>query len=217
MPSTITCWRAASCATRNGSYFHRLTGGDYGPDYVHERLRVGLAQQRIGLEPKWYIGAYRNYLAEMIPLLSARFDGDAERLSAALNAVLKVVGFDMGLALDTYAHAGQRSVLQSQNYLQQVIDGMPAGLLVVDALPRPFHQQRHERHAGHPRRCARRPAPARDPDPGRGAGRARDGGAGVGRAAGWGGGAGRRPCRRRALVRVQYPPHAPGRRATCCS
>jgi diguanylate cyclase (GGDEF)-like protein/PAS domain S-box-containing protein len=115
------------------AYFHRLTAGDYGPDYVHDRLRVGVAHQRIGLEPKWYIGAYRKYLAEMLPLLSSRFDGDADRLCAAFNAVLKVVGFDMGLALDTYAHAGQRSVLQSQNYLQQVIDGMPAGLLVVDA------------------------------------------------------------------------------------
>jgi diguanylate cyclase (GGDEF)-like protein/PAS domain S-box-containing protein len=117
-------------------YFHNLTGGDYGPDYVHDRLRVGLAHQRTGLEPKWYIGAYRKYLAEMTPLLSARFGGDADRLCAAFDAVLKVVAFDMGLALDTYAHAGQRSVLQYQNYLQQVIDGMPAGLLVVDGARR---------------------------------------------------------------------------------
>jgi diguanylate cyclase (GGDEF)-like protein/PAS domain S-box-containing protein len=118
------------------AYFLSLTAGDYGPDYVHDRLRVGIAHQRIGLEPKWYIGAYRKYLAEMLPLLAKRFDGDAERFCAAFNAVLKVVGFDMGLALDTYAHAGQRSVLQYQNYLQQVIDGMPAGLLVVDAQQR---------------------------------------------------------------------------------
>ncbi len=115
-----------------GAYFHSLTAGDYGPAYVHDRLRVGLAHQRIGLEPKRYIGAYRKYLAEMSVLLARRFEGDAARLCAAFDAVLKVVGFDMGLALDTYAHAGQRNLLQSQNYLQQVIDGMPAGLLVVD-------------------------------------------------------------------------------------
>ena len=114
-------------------YFHSLTAGDYGQDYVHDRLRVGLVHQRIGLEPKWYIGAYRKYLAEMIPLLWERLKGDAERFGAAYNAVLKVVAFDIGLALDTYGHAGQRSVLQYKNYLEQVIDGMPAGLLVVDA------------------------------------------------------------------------------------
>jgi diguanylate cyclase (GGDEF)-like protein/PAS domain S-box-containing protein len=115
------------------SYFHSLTAGDYGPAYVHERLRVGVAHQRAGLEPKWYFGAYRKYLAGMIPLLWQRLQGDPARFGAAFNAVLKVVAFDMGLALDTYAHAGQRTVLQSQNYLQQVIDGMPAGLIVVDA------------------------------------------------------------------------------------
>ena len=94
------------------AYFHSLTGGDYGPAYVHDRLRAGLAHQRIGLEPKWTIGAYRKYLAGMTPLLSGHFGGDADRLCAAFNALLKVVAFDMGLALDTYAHAGQRSVLQ---------------------------------------------------------------------------------------------------------
>jgi diguanylate cyclase (GGDEF)-like protein/PAS domain S-box-containing protein len=116
-----------------GAYFHSLTAGDYGPDYVHERLRVGLVHQRIGLEPKWYIGAYRKYLAEMIPLLWNRMQGDPQRFGAAFDVVLKVVTFDMGLALDTYAHAGQRNLLQNQHYLEQVIDGMPAGLLVVDA------------------------------------------------------------------------------------
>ena len=114
------------------AYFRSLTAGDYGADYVRDRLRVGVVHERIGLEPKWYIGAYRKYLAEIFPLLSSRFDGDSKRLADAFNAVLKVVVFDMGLALDTYAHASQRSVLQYQNYLQQVIDGMPAGLLVVD-------------------------------------------------------------------------------------
>jgi diguanylate cyclase (GGDEF)-like protein/PAS domain S-box-containing protein len=93
-------------------------------------------QTAIGLEPTRYVGAYRTYLAGMAPLLSGRFGGDADRLCAAFDAVLKVVASDMGQALDTYVHAGQRSMLQYQNYLQQVIDGMPAGLLVVDGARR---------------------------------------------------------------------------------
>ncbi|QJE00916.1 EAL domain-containing protein [Massilia forsythiae] len=114
-------------------YFRSLTAGDYGADYIRNRLRVGVVHQRIGLEPKWYIGGYRKYLAGMLELLSRRIVGDPQRLSRAYGAVLKMVCFDMGLALDTYAHANQRSVLQYQNYLEQVIDGMPAGLAVVGA------------------------------------------------------------------------------------
>ncbi len=115
------------------AYFSSLTAGDYGQDYIRERLRVGVTHQRIGLDPKWYIGAYRKYLAELHDILWQRLHGQPERFQAAVQALLKIVSFDMGLALDTYAHADQRANLQNQNYLEQVIDGMPAGLVVVDS------------------------------------------------------------------------------------
>jgi diguanylate cyclase (GGDEF)-like protein/PAS domain S-box-containing protein len=114
-------------------YFRSLTAGEYGETYIRDRLRVGLVHQRIGLEPKWYIGAYRKYLAEMMDLLWARLHAEPERFRAACDSIVKVVCLDMGLALDTYSHADQRSVVQYQNYLEQVIGGMPAGLIVVDA------------------------------------------------------------------------------------
>ena len=114
------------------SYFSSLTAGDYGQDYIRERLRVGVTHERIGLDPKWYIGAYRKYLSELHEILWRRLHAQPERFHAAIEAVLKIVCFDMGLALDTYTHAGQRASLQNQNYLEQVIDGMPAGLVVVD-------------------------------------------------------------------------------------
>ena len=114
------------------NYFGSLTAGDYDEDYIRDRLRVGLAHQRSGLSPKWYIGAYRKYLSELIGILTRQLQADPQRFHAACDALLKVVCFDMGLALDTYAHADQRSVLQYKNYLKQVIDGMPAGLIVVD-------------------------------------------------------------------------------------
>ncbi|WP_306396801.1 EAL domain-containing protein [Telluria beijingensis] len=114
-------------------YFSSLTAGEYGAAYIHERLRVGAAHQRIGLDPKWYIGAYRKYLSELSGMLWHKLQDDPARFAEAWDAVLKVVCFDMGLALDTYAHADQRTVRQNRNYLEQVIDGMPAGLVVVDA------------------------------------------------------------------------------------
>ncbi|WP_312517955.1 EAL domain-containing protein [Massilia sp.] len=117
-------------------YFSSLTGGEYGEAYVRERLRVGATHQRIGLDPKWYIGAYRKYLSELFAMLRHKLRHDPERLGASCDAVLKIVCFDMGLALDTYAHADQRSVLQSRAYLEQVIEAMPAGLAVIDAARR---------------------------------------------------------------------------------
>jgi PAS domain S-box-containing protein len=113
-------------------YFASLTAGDYGAQYVRDRLRVGVVYQRMGLEPQWYLGAYRKYLEAIAARLAQRLRDEPRRFRASCDALLKIALFDMGLALDTYVHAGQRSVLQYQNYLEQVIGAMPAGLVVVD-------------------------------------------------------------------------------------
>ena len=45
------------------AYFDSLTAGDYDAAYERNRVRVGLVHQHVGLEIRWYIGAYRKYLA----------------------------------------------------------------------------------------------------------------------------------------------------------
>ena len=131
IPDTMTCLRRAQSA-----YFSSLTAGNYGAEYVRDRLRIGISQQLMGLEPKWNIGAYRKYLSEMFSMLYQEIGGEPARYRAACEAIIKVVCLDIGLALDTYSHADGNSVRQSRNYLEQVIDAMPAGLVVVDSARR---------------------------------------------------------------------------------
>ena len=115
------------------AYFSQLTEGEYGADYVEHRLRVGMVHQRVGLTPKWYIGAYRKYLSELMPIIFHLLDGDAEKSFATYNALLKIIFFDMELALDTYFHAEQQSIDRAKRYAEQIIADMPSGLAVVDA------------------------------------------------------------------------------------
>lgn len=115
------------------AYFSRLTEGDYGPDYVEHRLQVGLAHQRVGLAPKWYVGAYRKYLGELMPTIVHLLGGDAEKGAATCNALLKIIFFDMDLALETYFYAEHQALDQAKRYAEQVIADMPSGLVVVDA------------------------------------------------------------------------------------
>jgi len=84
------------------AYFDSLTAGDYGPEYIFHRLRVGVVHQHIGLEPKWYIGAYSKYLAGLLPELGQQLGKDHEAFIATCQALIKIVLLDMGLALDTY-------------------------------------------------------------------------------------------------------------------
>jgi diguanylate cyclase (GGDEF)-like protein len=113
-------------------YFMGLTAGDYGDDYVSSRLKVGYTHQRVGLEPKWYTGAYRKYLSSMLPILQEIFGDDNTKLVAAYDAILKVSFFDMDLTLDTYFHASMQKSLKLTNY--DVLTGLPNRNLLHDRL-----------------------------------------------------------------------------------
>ncbi|HRP97543.1 MAG TPA: protoglobin domain-containing protein [Rhodocyclaceae bacterium] len=77
---------AAAALTRlkaaHERYFAELTEGSYDWDYVERRLRVGFVHARIGLEPKWYVGAFRKYLADMLPALWDHAGGERDFLPA---------------------------------------------------------------------------------------------------------------------------------------
>jgi PAS domain-containing protein len=113
-------------------YFHALTAGDYGNDYVRNRLRVGLVHQRIGLAPIWYVGAYRKYLSDLAPILHELLRDRPHAFLPTYAAVSKVISFDMSLALDTYIQAGSEQLIRLRNYSEQIISSMPSGVMVID-------------------------------------------------------------------------------------
>lgn len=100
------------------TYFMGLFAGRCDLDYVADRLRVGSAHERIGLAPKWYIGAYGRYLR----LLHDRFvrDLDATAAHAGFQSVSKMVAFDMALAMDTYIAANLDTVARHQAAIREL-------------------------------------------------------------------------------------------------
>lgn len=116
-----------------GVYFRSLTAGEYGDEYVHNRLRVGLVHQRIGLEPFWYLGAYRKYVSEMQALIWKHLQHDPSEFLKTCDALLKVVNFDISLALDTYFQADLEEIRHHRDYAERLVSSMPSGLMVVSA------------------------------------------------------------------------------------
>ncbi len=88
---------------KQAHYFHTLFSGHIDLHYVEERLRVGAVHERIGVPPRWYIGAYSRYLV----LAHAAFHDRLEQAEAvAVTAALeKVMHFDAALAMDAYISA----------------------------------------------------------------------------------------------------------------
>ena len=120
-----------------GEYFHSLTAGAYGMGYVRHRLRVGLAHERIGLAPKWYLGAYNLYISRLVPKMQEYFGSDPRATRETLQALVKIIVFDMGLAIDTYIYAAQRAIRRTTERLaalNQVAIAVTSSLNLKDIL-----------------------------------------------------------------------------------
>jgi rsbT co-antagonist protein RsbR len=101
-------------------YFLRLTEGDYGPDYVANRLRIGTVHERINLAPKWYLGMYNLYLRLVANRLVEAFPGEPAKAFAAFLRLMKLVFLDIGLAVDTYIYARESTMRKQQEAIREL-------------------------------------------------------------------------------------------------
>ncbi|MEC4590581.1 MULTISPECIES: globin-coupled sensor protein [Nitrospirillum] len=116
-----------------------IVTGTFDATYLDSVIRVGRAHNRLGLEPRWYIGGYAFITGELLTMVT-RMDRrgpfawlrprlDVARLQQAL---LRAVMLDMDLAISVYIEEGRRDrqrVLEglAQNFtdtMAGVIDGI---------------------------------------------------------------------------------------------
>ncbi|WP_423359885.1 putative bifunctional diguanylate cyclase/phosphodiesterase [Pseudomonas citronellolis] len=104
-------------------YYEQLWEAPQDGGYVRDRLRIGLVHQQVGVELKWYLGAYRLYLQHMLDELL----GDAPQ-AQTFASLLKRVFFDMSLAIDTYGAAQRQALEDSEARFAQALRGANDGI-----------------------------------------------------------------------------------------
>ena len=70
-------------------------GGSFGTSYFEKRLSVGLIHNKIGLEPRWYIGGYNFVLSQLVAVTVRQYRWKPAHLSevlTALNCAVLLVG-----------------------------------------------------------------------------------------------------------------------------
>lgn len=100
-------------------YFLGLFAGRLDLGYVEDRLRVGAAHERIGLAPKFYLGAYRRYLQLILDHLSNDIPDPIE-VRKAFASIQKIVFFDVALAIDTYIAANLEALGRHQEAIREL-------------------------------------------------------------------------------------------------
>ena len=82
-----------------------LFAGDLDAAYLERVRRIGQAHHRIGLDPRWYIGAYNFFLRRINGVLAKNAARDAAGAVEMVSAVQATVMLDMDLSFDVYFDA----------------------------------------------------------------------------------------------------------------
>ena len=91
-----------------------IMDGRFDPAYEASVTKIGEVHNKLGLEPRWYIGGYNALVSGLVNAIAAhmpvgRFDRNAIKRKAALQtAVIKAAMLDMDLAIAVYIEAGRR-------------------------------------------------------------------------------------------------------------
>jgi signal transduction histidine kinase len=100
-------------------YLMSLTKPVIDTDYVAERVTIGEVHERVGLETRWYLGAYSLYFSLLQPVIQARKDlSEAER-SRTLAALTKRLLLDAEIAISQYIDRRERELYALNQALTQ--------------------------------------------------------------------------------------------------
>lgn len=93
-------------------YLLSLFDAKFDDEYYQFRRMIGHTHFRIGLDFKWYIGAYARYLDFYTPLFQKHFEGDDARMYRITGAFRKATLLDMSIVLEAY-HEGDKAALEA--------------------------------------------------------------------------------------------------------
>ena len=103
-------------------YLDRLTMGSFDQPYFEERLAIGHAHQRHGIEPIWYIGAFQLLLYLLRPFVLQAAGADQQRFAELIESLTRALNLDIQLVVETYIAAKERSLQQANRELQQALE-----------------------------------------------------------------------------------------------
>jgi signal transduction histidine kinase len=91
-------------------YLLSLGGPQLDEGFLVERRRIGEVHERIGLEPRWYLGAYALYFSLLAPVIGEASQGQPQRAMQTLIALQKLLLLDAQLAMESYIDRQQREL-----------------------------------------------------------------------------------------------------------
>ncbi|RUM30582.1 MAG: hypothetical protein DSY32_02065 [Aquifex sp.] len=109
-------------------YFRELLYADYDLNYAISRLKVGLIHEKLGVEIKYYVGAFSKWLEAMLPIIQKYIP--EEEVPYALVALFKAILFDVSLSIDAYHFS--KIIKGGGARYRSILNAVPDAVIVVD-------------------------------------------------------------------------------------
>ncbi|MCG8619571.1 MAG: GGDEF domain-containing protein, partial [Desulfobacterales bacterium] len=106
------------------NYILTLFDGEYGEEYVHSRLRVGMVHRRIGLEPRYYIAAVHHLKAILQEVVIQGAEKNCTNCGHSMASLDKIIMFDLTLIVDTYIDSLMEDARHSRHKLSEYIQSL---------------------------------------------------------------------------------------------
>ncbi|MDP6979578.1 MAG: protoglobin domain-containing protein [Myxococcota bacterium] len=87
-------------------------------DYVEQRSRIGQAHERVGLDTRWYLGAYALYLTLILPVVYEAVGDDLQVLNRTVSALQKRLLFDAEIAIRQYIERRESELVELNEKLR---------------------------------------------------------------------------------------------------
>jgi signal transduction histidine kinase len=92
------------------AYLVSLAAPGLDATYVKDRRRIGEVHDRIGLGPRWYLGAFSLYFSLLTPVICDEHHTEPEIGARTLVALQKLLMFDAQLAMEAYIERHEREL-----------------------------------------------------------------------------------------------------------
>ena len=112
-----------------------IVEGHFDETYETSVTKIGEVHNRLGLEPRWYIGGYNFLVSRLIEAIDTKwpvrmFDRNgARRKTRLMGAVIKAAMVDMDLAISVYIEAGRRERKAMLDGLADTFEGSVAAIV----------------------------------------------------------------------------------------
>lgn len=113
---------------KQAEYFKQLLKANYDLNYALSRLHVGLVHEKVGVDAKYYTGAFSKWIESILPLVQRL--APKERLPQTLLALFKAVLLDITFSMDAYYFA--KIIKGGSERYRAILDAVPDAIVVVD-------------------------------------------------------------------------------------